>query len=117
MCSGGLGLAVALFNLAFVLLGDRLGAGGGAGPAPPADPAGRMGFQIGQAAGAIVPVFWGIVVLSAAIMMFRLQTYGYAMTGAIVAMLPCNLCCPLGLAFGIWAVIVLNQQQVKDAFR
>ena len=35
----------------------------------------------------------------------------------IVSMLPCSCCWTLGLPFGIWALVVLNQPEVKDAFR
>jgi hypothetical protein len=49
--------------------------------------------------------------------MKSLRGYGYAMTGAIVAMLPCNLCCLLGLPFGIWAIMAMSREEVKRAFR
>jgi hypothetical protein len=48
--------------------------------------------------------------------MLRLRTYGLAITGAIVALLPCNPGCLLGLPFGIWALVALAQPDIKDAF-
>jgi len=38
------------------------------------------------------------------------------MAGSIVAMVPCNICCLLGLPFGIWALVVIVRPEVKDAF-
>jgi hypothetical protein len=49
--------------------------------------------------------------------MKRLENYGFALTGAIVAMVPCSGCCLLGLPFGIWALVVLSDSSVKEAFR
>jgi hypothetical protein len=50
-------------------------------------------------------------------MMKQLKNYGLAMTGSIIAMLPCSVCCLLGLPFGIWSLVVLNNPEVKEAFR
>ena len=57
------------------------------------------------------------VVLAGAIKMKNLRSRGFALTAAILAMLPCSLCCLLGLPFGIWALVVLNDADVKAAFR
>ena len=59
-----------------------------------------------------------------ALKMKRLRSYEFAMTSAIlgvvsavVALFSCDLCyCPLGLASGIWAFVVLADTQVKSAF-
>jgi hypothetical protein len=49
--------------------------------------------------------------------MQRLQMYGLAMTSSILAMIPClSPCCLLGLPFGIWALVILNQDHVKQSF-
>ncbi len=55
-------------------------------------------------------------VLFGAIKMLRLQNFGLVMTAVIVAMLPCQCCCLLGLPFGIWALVVLNKPEVKPHF-
>ena len=55
-------------------------------------------------------------VLFGAIKMLRLQSYGLVMAACIVAMLPCQCCCVMGLPFGIWALVVLSRQDVKGAF-
>ncbi len=60
----------------------------------------------------------GLVILLGAMRMKNLQSYGLAMTSSILAMIPCvSPCCILGLPFGIWAVVVLNKPEVKQAFR
>jgi hypothetical protein len=46
----------------------------------------------------------------------RLQYFGLVMAAVIVAMLPCQCCCLLGLPFGIWALVVLNKPEVKSQF-
>jgi len=55
-------------------------------------------------------------VLFGAMKMLRLQSQGLAMAASIVAMLPCQCCCLLGLPFGIWALVVLNKPEVKSHF-
>lgn len=48
--------------------------------------------------------------------MMRLQNYQLVFTASILVMLPCSMCCILGLAFGIWAIVVLNRPDVKSQF-
>ena len=55
-------------------------------------------------------------VLFGAIKMLRLQNFKLVMAAVIVAMLPCQCCCLLGLPFGIWAQMVLNKPEVKSRF-
>ena len=55
-------------------------------------------------------------VLFGAIKMLRLQNFGLVMAAVIVAMLPCQCCCLLGLPLGIWALMVLNKPEVKSQF-
>jgi|ERR1044071_6194963 hypothetical protein len=56
------------------------------------------------------------IILLGGIKMKRLESYGLAMTGSIVALLPCSLCCVAGLPIGIWALVVLSKPEVKSAF-
>ncbi|MEN6450095.1 MAG: hypothetical protein ABFC96_06365 [Thermoguttaceae bacterium] len=69
----------------------------------------------------VVCVIWAalsILILIGGQRMRRLQSYGLAMTAAIVAVIPCIApCCLLTLPFGIWALIALNDPSVKAAFR
>ena len=55
------------------------------------------------------------VILVAGLKMKRLQAYGLAIAGSILAILvtPGNL---IGLPIGIWALVVLSQRQVREAF-
>jgi predicted Zn finger-like uncharacterized protein len=60
-------------------------------------------------------VFGGLII-AGAICMLRRKLYALAMTGAIIAMLPCFNCCCAGLPLGIWAFDVLRKPEVKNAF-
>lgn len=55
-------------------------------------------------------------VLFGAIKMLKLKSHGFALAACIVAMLPCQCCCVLGLPFGIWGLVVLLKPEVKAAF-
>ena len=55
-------------------------------------------------------------VLFGAIKLLRLRNHRVAVAASIVAMLPCQCCCLLGLPFGIWALVVLNKPEVKSQF-
>lgn len=56
--------------------------------------------------------------LYGSIQMLKLRNYGMAMTAAIISVIPCvGPCCCLGIPFGIWALVVMNQPDVKLAFR
>jgi hypothetical protein len=77
----------------------------------PRDSSGRLfyGFQ------AVLSAF----VFFGALKMKNLQSYGLSMAAAIVACLPiCGPCCGcISIPLGIWSLIVLNQADVKQAFR
>jgi predicted Zn finger-like uncharacterized protein len=79
------------------------------------------GFQTGMRAGGVVAsisgICWGSVVITGAYQRRKLRTRRFAITASILAMLPCSLCCLLGLPFGIWSLVVLNRPEVRDAFR
>jgi len=57
-----------------------------------------------------------VLIIRGAIKMRRLQSYGLAMTASILALLPPHDCCVLGLVFGVWTLIVLNDVDVKGSF-
>lgn len=56
-------------------------------------------------------------ILFAGLKMLALRNYQLAFAAAILALLPCTVCCVLGLPFGIWAIVVLNKPEVKSEFR
>jgi hypothetical protein len=65
-----------------------------------------------------VAIILQIVVIAGAFQMLKGRNYGLAMAAAIISVIPCcSPCCILGIPFGIWALIVLNDQQVKTSFR
>ncbi|MGN6556249.1 MAG: DUF4339 domain-containing protein [Verrucomicrobiota bacterium] len=65
----------------------------------------------------IIGAIIAVVILNGAAKMQALRNYQFAFTTAILAMLPCvSPCCWLGLPFGIWALVVLNQPHVKAQF-
>jgi len=102
-------LAIGLQYLAF--FDGLLQAGGPATQAPPIL-AGTLGLLV-NLAGCIL----GVVVLLGAVQMRKLENYRFAVAASILA----TLCCLspwflLAMPFGIWALVVLCNQQVKDAF-
>ena len=71
----------------------------------------------GGYAPSILAVLTGAAILFGALKMMRLQSYGWAMAAAILAVIPCiSPCCCLGIPFGIWALVVLSKPEVKAAF-
>ena len=65
----------------------------------------------------VIATICGIVIIIGSVKMMRLQSYGFAMTACILAMLPITSpCCCLGLPIGIWGIVVLCDPQVKAAF-
>jgi hypothetical protein len=58
-------------------------------------------------------------VLFSMIQMLRLRTWGLALAGCIVTIIPLSssACCLLTMPFAIWAIVVLVKPEVKAAFR
>ena len=72
------------------------------------------GFTFGTTALGVVA---SIVIILGGLKMRALEGYGLAMTASILALVPCLSCCCITLPFGIWALIVLMDANVKQAFR
>lgn len=120
MIVGGLGILMAIIYLVMQLLNIDF-----SGQPPPraGDPSFSAGYQAGQRIGkasgyvwGTLGVFWGVILLVGAVRMKQLKNFGLAMTTCILALLPCNCCCILGLPFGIWGLVVLNKPEVKESF-
>lgn len=70
------------------------------------------------------PVLNGLLVVGSLLILFggvqmaRLKSRGLGLTASVLAMIPffSSCCCVLGLPVGIWAIVTLNQQDVKAAF-
>jgi hypothetical protein len=58
----------------------------------------------------------GIVMIIGGLKMMRLESYRWAMTASILALLPCSPVGLLGLVMGIWSLVVLNRRHVIAAF-
>lgn len=59
-----------------------------------------------------------VVRLIGSLKMLKLRSYGFAMTAAILTLIPCSACCcPLNLGAAIWALVVLSRPEVKSAFQ
>ena len=66
---------------------------------------------------AIVLFGVNVYIFIAALRMKRLQNYSMAKTAAILSVIPClGPCYLLGIPFGIWALVVLADPNVKAAF-
>jgi hypothetical protein len=83
----------------------------------------QMIMKFAQAGGAVGLVFNVIQVAAAAVIiigaqkMKNLQSRGMAMSASIVAMIPCvSSCCLIGLPIGIWALVTLNDPNVRASF-
>lgn len=63
----------------------------------------------------VVKLLLDILTIIAGNQMRQLRSWTLSMSGAVVALLPC-FCCFLGLPMGIWAIIVLIDQDVKRSF-
>jgi len=51
--------------------------------------------------------------------MLQLRGWGLSLTGAIAACFPClgGCCCLIGIPLGIWAIVILNREEVREAFQ
>jgi hypothetical protein len=82
----------------------------------PADPSVGLGAVIMIIIG-VIGVIRGILLIVGAVKLKKLDSYGFAMTAAILAVIPCCSCFPVEIPFGIWALVVLNDPAVRAAFR
>jgi hypothetical protein len=114
--TGALNIILALVRGGMMLAGFGLGAFRGTGNADAEKMlAGFMGtFGI---ASCVIGVLGGVFILFGGIKMRKLESYGLCMAASIVAMIPClSVCCPLGLAIGIWSLVILSKAEVKSLF-
>ena len=62
-----------------------------------------------------------VLIIVGSVKMMGLQSYAWAMTAAILAVIPIpcitSPCCCAALPFGVWALVVLCDEQVQEAFR
>jgi hypothetical protein len=109
-----IGILYQLVSVVLNLLGTGFGAVSAASD-------GGVGGLFSGVIGLVFNVIWllmGGLVIFGAIKMKKLEGYGLAMAASVIAAIPCTSpCCFLGLPLGIWAIVVLMNQDVKNAFR
>jgi hypothetical protein len=115
-------LVIGILTILLALLGGLLNSVGaiqGRPGAPnPFFPKGAAapGAAIQVAAIVLDGFIYGGCLIAGSICMLQRRVYAMAMTGTIVAMLPCNCCCVFGLPFGIWGLVMLTKPEVQEAF-
>ena len=60
---------------------------------------------------------WDAVIFFSARQMKKMRSWGFALAGTIMALVPCSACCILKVPFGIWGIVVLCKPEVKEAFQ
>jgi len=116
MVTGWLGLALDLFRMVTMIA--QIGFMGAQGARPRGDEWAAFAMFGGMGVvGLLVSIVLCILVIVGAMKMKALESYGFALASAIIALLPCGPCCLLGIPFGIWAIVVLSDGQVRAAFR
>ena len=58
----------------------------------------------------------GVILILSAWHMLKLRSYGWAVAGSILALLPLSVGFMLGVPMGIWALFVLNRSETQQAF-
>ena len=110
------GVLLGLLGLALNILGIGLIAA--ADGAPPAEMASLLGQGVVGIVQSVIGLIGGGVIIFGCLKMMKLQSFNFAFTTCILAMIPCiSPCCLLGIPFGIWGLVVLNDPQVKNSYR
>lgn len=113
MVVGGLGILGSLLGLVMNLAG--LGMAGLS-----ADQMGAAANFLGGGVGILFAILgFGIYgfVLWGGLQMRALSNKTLVLIASIVAMLPCSLCCLIGLPVGIWSIVTLNDPAVSASFK
>jgi hypothetical protein len=64
-----------------------------------------------------LPLLGGLLMTVAGIQMARNRSYGLAIAGAVLAIIPVtNACCGISAGVGIWSLVVLRRADVKAVF-
>jgi hypothetical protein len=72
--------------------------------------------QLTNGVAGVLQLVGSVLIFLGGAKMKALQSYGLALAGSILAIIPCNACCCIGAPFGIWALVVLLNADVKLAF-
>jgi hypothetical protein len=124
--TGALGGLLSLYGAIATLLGSNKMLGSNKNIEIPTDlPPEAAGFLKGYLAMMetfnlplnLLALVMSVLTLMAGIRMLQRRSYGLVMTGVIIGMLPClSACCCTGLPFGIWALVVLSNEEVRKSF-
>jgi len=71
--------------------------------------------DIGVALAILNAAAW-VFVLFGALRMRQLRSRSLCVAAAVLALAPTQCCCGLGIAVGIWALVVLNRADVRQSF-
>jgi hypothetical protein len=113
MITGALGVAWALVLLVLNLLGSDKAAYFG----PPGGERGAYYSNLFHGVWCpLMGLTWSTILVLGGVQMMRLQMYTPVMIACIFAMIPMSHCCLVGIPVGIWALIVLNNHEVKASF-
>ena len=78
----------------------------------------RIAHKVGAVGANMGLMAMHVLVIVGAYNLQKLRSYPLAMTGAIIACIPCcGPCLVLGIPFGIWALVLLNNPDVKRHFQ
>jgi hypothetical protein len=77
-------------------------------------------YFYGGVGGGTLNILTALLIIGGAVRMLQLKSYGLAVFASVLAAVPgpsCSACCGVGMAVGIWAIVVLVNPDVRAAFR
>jgi hypothetical protein len=77
-------------------------------------------YVYGGFSGAALGLVTAVLAIVAGVRMLSLKSYGFSVFTSVLLAIPiisCSGCCGLGEGIGIWALVVLMNEEVKAAFR
>ena len=119
MIAAGLSALIGILSLALNAL--SIGLGGLAGQSGTSDAQQQMMMSMFSGAFGAISAIVGLVIAGViffgAMKMYRFESYTFALVASALACLPCfNACCCIAIPIGIWSLITLQDQAVKDSF-
>src|SRR5262245_54654835 len=118
MIISGISIAVRVLMLVLSLAGVGMMAAAAAQQGNQADATASAAQMAGGVLGNVIGIAFNGVTLFGAMKMRDLQSYSLAMTACILSVIPCcSPCVIIGIPFGVWGLVVLNDPMVKGSFR
>ena len=112
---GLMGMVVSLFNLVFALVNPNQAIDPNA-PEIIQEMQRNAGGPLAAGVQAVFAIVNGLIILGA-VYMLRLRSWGWAMTSSVLSMVNIGTCCcVVGFPVGIWAIVVLSMEDVKQLF-